>query len=364
MVISEEILIQSIESSNLAHTISLMNDDLTLSYVNQAFLDQTGYSRDEVIGKNCRFLQGKNTDKNTVKKIGKALKNLEPIDLEILNYKKDGTPFWNHLKIAPVFDTNKNPIAFIGIQSDVTHVRKEERIRAEKYKLETLGRVSANISHEIKNAIQPIKLMSEILLDWENFSKEQTEKYINIINENVKITDSIVNDVLRFSRKNDETTSIISTDEITSDIIRFVKNIIAPAIKFNHDINIEKECSVLINVSQLLQVIVNIVNNACYAMENKGNLEVNFKIEEISNFIDLENGKYFSVSITDDGKGMDDEVKKSVFQPFYTTKPIGVGTGLGLSISQNIIKDWSGLITCESEKGIGTCFKIMIPIVN
>ena len=362
MDISTDVLIHSIESSNLAHTISLLDDDLTLSYVNQAFLDQTGYTREEVIGKNCRFLQGKNTNPDTVDEIRKAIKNFEAIDIEILNYKKDGTAFWNRLRMAPVFDKNNNPVAFIGIQSDVTHIREEERIRAERYKLETLGRVSANISHEIKNAIQPIKLMSETLLDWKNFSEEQTEKCVKIINDNVKIADEITQDVLRFSRKSELNSTNENARELAEDIIRFVKNLLPGSIEFSSEISLEPDIDIRVSSSQLMQIIVNIVNNACYAMNNSGKLDIVIALDDIKKYNSLKNGKYYSISISDSGSGMDEETRKSIFEPFYTTKPVGEGTGLGLSVSQNIVKSWDGLIVCESEIDVGSKFNILLPI--
>jgi PAS domain S-box-containing protein len=159
--IENNILIHAIEHSNLAHTISRITGDMELIYVNQAFLDQTGYERDEVLKRNCRFLQGEGTNPDTVDLIRKAIANFKSIDIEILNYKKDGTPFWNRLRMSPVYDDENNPIAFIGVQSDVTHIHEQNRIEQERQKLEALGRLTGNISHEIKNALQPVKLMAE-----------------------------------------------------------------------------------------------------------------------------------------------------------------------------------------------------------
>jgi PAS domain S-box-containing protein len=101
----------------MCHTISFLDHDQGLSFVNQAFLDMTGYRREEVIGRNCRFLQGPDTDMQTVEKISQGIKNHTDIDVEILNYRKDDSPFWNRLRIATIFDDQDIPVALIGVQS-------------------------------------------------------------------------------------------------------------------------------------------------------------------------------------------------------------------------------------------------------
>ncbi|WP_096200440.1 GGDEF domain-containing protein [Bacillus sp. FJAT-45350] len=94
--------------------------DNPVIYMNPGFTKLTKYTREEVIGKNCRFLRGKDTDSQAMEDIRIAIKNKEPITTELLNYKKDGTPFWNELKIRPIFDDYGELLYFVGIQTDVT----------------------------------------------------------------------------------------------------------------------------------------------------------------------------------------------------------------------------------------------------
>ena len=365
--INKEILIQSIESSNLAHTISLIKDGLPLEYVNQAFLDQTGYERDEVVGRNCNFLQGKNTSPESVEKIRQSIRDLKAIDIEILNYKKDGTPFWNRLRMAPVFDENGEVVAFIGIQSDVTHIREQERQESDRQKLEALGRVSANISHEIKNAIQPIKLMTEMLLDWKDLSEEQLKKCINILGENVQIADGITKEVLSFSGKNNAKVEKTSAIKLANEIASFINNLLTSRVDLDYvSEELNENACVNINQSHLYQIVLNLLNNAVYAMNEQGTLSLTAKARILDGDESLENnvnsGEYLSITIKDDGCGMDAETMKSIFEPFYSTKPVGEGTGLGLSISNNMVREWGGFIRAESEKNVATMFEILLPI--
>jgi sigma-B regulation protein RsbU (phosphoserine phosphatase) len=121
--------------------------DRPLIYVNAGFERLTGYSRDEVIGRNCRFLQGAGTEADTVTELRNAIRAGREITVEILNYRKDGTPFWNRLAITPVEDTTGEVTHFIGIQSDVTKRKTaEDDLRKAKIELESaLGELQKDL---------------------------------------------------------------------------------------------------------------------------------------------------------------------------------------------------------------------------
>jgi diguanylate cyclase (GGDEF)-like protein/PAS domain S-box-containing protein len=116
--------------------------DNPIIFVNPAFTQMTGYTEEEVIGKNCRFLQGPNTDDDTVAEIRQAIANRTPITCTLLNYRKDGSTFWNDLSITPVFDDQGKLRNFIGLQTDVTdRINYEEALREseERYALAMHG---------------------------------------------------------------------------------------------------------------------------------------------------------------------------------------------------------------------------------
>lgn len=100
--------------------------DNPLIFVNKGFLKMTGYSYEEVIGKNCRYLQGADTNTVEVTKIREAINKKQPVQTELLNYRKNGEPFWNYLSITPVFDEEGNLTNFIGVQDDITLKKEKE----------------------------------------------------------------------------------------------------------------------------------------------------------------------------------------------------------------------------------------------
>ncbi|MBN3519241.1 SpoIIE family protein phosphatase [Algoriphagus lutimaris] len=124
----EDLLIKATNTANEGITISSMDQpDRPLVFVNDGFERLTGYSKEDVIGKNCRFLQGKETDKAPVEAIRQAIKNGEQTTVELLNYKKDGTPFWNRLSITPLKDKNDVTTHYVGVQSDITELRETQK---------------------------------------------------------------------------------------------------------------------------------------------------------------------------------------------------------------------------------------------
>ncbi|MCU4186843.1 SpoIIE family protein phosphatase [Acidiferrimicrobium sp. IK] len=118
---------RAIIATDLAFTISdPRRDDNPLIWVNPAFSRVTGYSGDEAVGRNCRYLQGPGTDPDTLEVLRQAIAAAEPIAVTLLNYRKDGTAFWNQLAISPVFDGDDRLVSFVGVQSDVS-----ERVRVD-----------------------------------------------------------------------------------------------------------------------------------------------------------------------------------------------------------------------------------------
>lgn len=150
-----ERLNQAIDKAPVGITISDPDQpDNPLIYVNEAFEELTGYDEDEAIGDNCRFLQGEETDSSQVDKIRAALEAEEPVSLDLLNYRKDGSQFWNQLTIAPVRDDDGSVANYVGFQQDATERKEREQ------QLKVLGRV---LRHNVRNGMNVIQGWAETI---------------------------------------------------------------------------------------------------------------------------------------------------------------------------------------------------------
>ncbi len=125
-------------------------EDLPLIYINDAFERLTGYPKEEALGTNCRFLQGEGTDPEPVEAMREAIDEEEPVSVELRNYRKDGTEFWNGVDIAPIHDGDDEVTHFVGFQTDITARKRaehevERRVREVERERRTLERVLARI---------------------------------------------------------------------------------------------------------------------------------------------------------------------------------------------------------------------------
>jgi PAS domain S-box-containing protein len=367
--LTNDVLVKSIEQSSIAHTISRVDGDMELVFVNQAFLDVTGYSRGEAVGRNCRFLQGPGTDPETVRKIRESVAALASIEIEILNYRKDGTSFPNRLRMAPVFDPQGAAIAYLGVQSDMTGFYQSQRLEQERQKMEALGRMAANVSHEIKNALQPVKLMSDLLKDWRSLDADKLSRCLDILAENVDVADRVAQDVLRFSRRAGSEVETIDADALREDVVRFVRNLLQAKTAFELSVaptTAGDRARVHIRKNHLYQVLMNLVNNALFAMDGAGKLTLHWTREDVgrekAEELKLKAGAYLAIGVQDSGCGIEAKNVGEIFSPFFSTKPPGEGTGLGLSISYRIAREWNGTLAFVSTPKVGSKFSLYIPV--
>jgi len=160
-----DLVMMSLEKTNASLTLCDINNDFPVIYVNRAFEETTGYSFSEIEGKNLRFLQGPETDRKTVREIGTSIRQGRPVSLPILNYKKDGDQFINHLELSPLHDAQGNIVAYCGFQFDCTHYYKEKEteLSYQKEKLKVLESMSFNIAKMASVILQPTETVSRQL---------------------------------------------------------------------------------------------------------------------------------------------------------------------------------------------------------
>lgn len=367
MPLSQKTLLRSMEASNLAHTISEPDGAMNIVYANKAFYDLTGYREGEIIGKNCRVLQGPKTEPNMIARIRAAIERRETTEVSLTNYRRDGSTFLNHLYLAPVLDeVTGQTIAFIGIQSDVTKLQRQMRFEQEHNNLAALGRYTARINHEIRNALQPIRLIGDVLKDWQHLRPEDIDKSLTTLRENLDFALDLTSDLIRMARGSSMKPPSAAVSLLAAQAGHFVQGLLPNTVRLTNDVSAVKDTDlgVAIKPRHLLQVLSNFVANAMDAMDRSGDLKMRWTLTTISSAqgeaLELAPGDYLRIDVEDSGRGMDEATRLEIFEIFFTTKA-DEGTGLGLAISQSIIRDAGGLITVQSKPEHGSTFSIHLP---
>ena len=370
-------------------------------YCNPAFESMTGYRREEILGKNCQFLQGSETDPVAVEIIRKALQTKSECKVILKNYRKDGTTFWNCFSISPVRDRTGKLTHFIGVQRDITDSKQAEEalhkseaqsreqaaqlaaaldeLKAthsqlvQSEKMSSLGLLIAGVAHEINNPVSFIHGNLTHLKDYtqdlfhhlelyeqhypnpvEEIQQEREDSDLEFLAEDLpRILSSmsvgvdricqIVQSLRNFSRHDDSQMKPVNLHEgIDSTLL-----ILNHRLKGNGEkpqIQIVKEYGNLPPVEcfagPINQVFMNILSNAIDALEEARSKQTNQEMPESPSQVRICTqvvGNFVEIKIADNGPGITEEVKQRIFDTFFTTKPIGKGTGMGLSISYQII---------------------------
>ena len=361
-----DLLALSINASNLGVTISSVSDpELPLIYINQAFTNITGYG-EEILGQNCRFLQGKETSQASVEKIRQALKSHDNLKIDLLNYKKNGQAFWNSLQLFPVKDRAGQLTAYVGIQQDITDrvasekVLKEAKMMAEQASV-AKSEFLASMSHEIRTPMNGVLGMLNLLLN-SDLNTEQQHR-INVAMSSANSLLTLINDILDFSKVD---AGKLELEHLEFDLRGLLGDFAESAVIQVHSKRIElildvthiDEAVVIGDPSRLRQILSNLVGNA---IKFTSDGEVLIK----ASLIDFDNSNWqLNCKIKDTGIGISPDQQAKLFQSFSqvdasTTRKYG-GTGLGLAIVKKLCELMDGEVSVSSIAGKGSCFSFSV----
>lgn len=249
----------------------------------------------------------------------------------------------------PVEYKKNNTEYIVVLIKDITNDKIVEAKLLRENKMISIGQLASGVAHEIRNPLGIIRNNCYLLKD--NVTVEEVHDCVKSIESNVDRASNIITNLLNFARISDDNLEHINIRNFIENIVKLqykilqLKNV---EIKIDCDINL----ICYINGESLKHVFINLISNAVDAIHENGKIIINCYVESHSLFIDFK----------DNGEGIKEDALKDIFNPFYTTKPIGEGTGLGLYITYNEIKKNNGDISVESKLGIGTCFHIKIPL--
>lgn len=339
-----------------------------VEWINDGFTRLSGYTLDDMVGNlPGDILQGPDSDREVIEKMATSLKAEKAFEAEIINYKKDGTPYWVHIHCNPLRDEQGHLKGFMAIESDITEkvIFNEELIQAKDIaeKAEKAEKTFlANMSHEIRTPLNAIIGMTSLLKDTDP-SYEQVE-YIETLDYSSKFLLRLINDILDLAKiesgKTEPNLSAFNLHECLKKIYQLFQ---VSAQKKGVDIYliIDPKVPVYIEGDEVLlqQALNNLIGNAL-KFTKKGSIWIrvsNACFDDLMSTIEFE--------IEDTGIGIDKEDITQIFKKFTQVgrddSNLNRGTGLGLSITKEIIELMGGKIEARSILGVGTAMNAQIP---
>ncbi|TDH60051.1 PAS domain-containing protein [Dankookia rubra] len=341
--------------------------DNPVVFANGAFLDLTGFGREDIYGLNCRFLQGVLTSQDTVRQVREAVREHRPFATEILNYRKDGTAFWNALFIGPIFDAGGKLLYFFASQLDVTRRRNSEDAFRQSQKMEAIGQLTAGLAHDFNNALQVIlgnlKRLQAHAGDQAQVARA-ADRATRAGEQAAKLTKQLVT----FARKTRLEPRAVQLDEVVAEFAEMLTRTLGGEISIALEAAPDLPPCVLDPVHAEM-ALMNILANARDAMPGGGRAVVRTATVELDEAAihaggdGLKPGRYIVLSVEDNGPGMSPEVLSRAAEPFFTTRK-GQGTGLGLAMAHGFARQSGGRLEISSELGAGTTVSMLFPVAT
>ena len=293
--------------------------------------------------------------------------------LEVIN-KKNGSAFTEKDELLLVIFAShaamaiENARLYSELRDRLEDEKNLHRKLAEANKILALGQMASGVAHDFNNILGAIMGYSEMTMIDMPQNHVARHNLSQILKASHRAKD-VVQQILAYTRKHELERKVIDLKEITNEALKFIRASIPSTIEIRPLIP-KEPCIITADATMIHQIIMNLCTNAHHAMLDQGGI-LSLSLEcldlrTISERVDddLKPGRYIKLSVADTGIGMPPEIIDRIFDPYFTTKEIGVGTGLGLSVVQGIVKSHNGAIKVDSKSGNGTTFDIFLPSVG
>lgn len=284
----------------------------------------------------------------------------DPVSQEIII---DGPP--QRVFTAQVRQVSPGRLQWVLIIGDITRERESQMRAQMQERLATVGQLAAGIAHDFNNIMAAILVYSDLLMQDMSLYPAGRER-LNIIRQQVQRAASLIRQILDFSRRSVMEQTIVDLIPFIKELHKLLKRVLPESV---HLELISRPGSYMVNAdpTRLQQVFMNLALNACDAMADGGILRFDLDTLRLAPgesppIPDLPPGQWVKIEVSDTGKGISADTLPHIFEPFYTTKPVGQGTGLGLAQVYGIVKQHNGFIDVVSQPGVWTTFKIFLPL--
>jgi two-component system, cell cycle sensor histidine kinase and response regulator CckA len=350
-----------------AEAIIVTDAQGTIQYVNPAFERTSGYTREEIFGRDARILESGEHDPPFYKELWDTITNGSVWMGRLINRRKDGTLIHEDTTISPVRDSHGRIVNFVAVKRDMTENIELAKQLLQAQKMEAIGTLAGGIAHDFNNLLQVTLGYSELLLADKSPDDPECAD-LQKIHRSAKNGAELVRHLLTFSRRVESKAVPMNLNRQIEQVEKLLRRTIPKMIDIRLDLA-DDLLDIDADPTQMEQVLMNLAVNARDAMLEGGTLtiktqNVSMENEQCRIRVGPKTGDCVLLTVSDTGHGMDRGTLEHIFEPFYTTKELGRGTGLGLAVVYGIVEQHGGHISCSSESGQGTKFQISLPALT
>ncbi|MFV1988642.1 MAG: PAS domain S-box protein [Gemmatimonadota bacterium] len=338
--------------------------DGNIEYANPAFETITGYSREEVIGKNPRLLKSRGHPPAFYEEMWAELLAGRSWTREFVNRRKDGTEYHQRSTVFPIQDAEGRTQNFAGIGQDVSNERALEQQLRQAQKMEAVGQLTGGIAHDFNNVLAAILTNAQLLAMELPPEAAHMGSEVRDIESAARRGADLIKRLMVFSRDEHLELEVVDPSEILKETVALLRRLLPANIELTLE---EAHSGALINVdrSGIQHILLNLATNARDAMPDGGTMVISTSVTGAETKGTESDGEpRVEIAVRDTGVGMDEETLERAFDPFFTTKDRGKGTGLGLAMVHGLMRRHSGTTRVSSEPGLGSTFTIRLPLAG
>ncbi|WP_020475995.1 PAS domain S-box protein [Zavarzinella formosa] len=350
-------------TENATDLISRINLDGEYLYVSPASHTLFGIDPEEMTGRHIRDFVWESDLPRMVEILERVISAPAIQTYAHRSLRQDGSYVWCETTARGVHDEMGNVMEVITVTRSIEERKRLEGRMQNSMKMEAVGRLAGGIAHDFNNLLTVINGFSEMILrNLNTQDPNRTAGQVREIRKAGERASALTRQLLAFGRQQIQARVRLNLNSVVTDTEKMLTRLIGEDIEIELELNPDLGF-VNADMSQIEQVLMNLVVNARDAMEDggdifirTGNVTFDRPPEE-----DAKAGEYVMIEVADTGCGMDEQTRSRIFEPFFTTKEMGKGTGLGLAMVYGIVKQSEGIITCDSEVDRGTTFRVYFP---
>ncbi len=345
-------------------SVAITDTKGVIEYVNPKFTTTSGYTREEITGQPISILKSGLTPHSVYKYLWDTILAGNEWSGDLQNRRKNGELYWENVTISPIRDPDGIVANFLAVKDDITEKRRLEQQLTQAQKMESIGTLAGGIAHDFNNILTIISGYAS-LIGTVHQQDSDTQKNVRMITTAVDRGAGIVRQILTFARKTEARPKLVEVNTVIKELSSLLRDTFPKTITVA--LNLEKALPrIVIDGTQLHQMLLNLCVNARDAMEDGGTLTMSTRLAGYADleakFPDCKHVSHVQINVSDTGMGMTGAITQRIFEPFFTTKEIGKGTGLGLSVVYGIVRAHGGYVDVESAPGQGSTFRVYLPV--